>query len=57
MFFDDLLWDAIRLENPDQFVYIYTVKGFLEVDENIGRSVLCCVLVGAATYVSVSFKI
>ena len=35
---------------------IYTVKGFLEVDETIGSSVLRCVLVGSANYVRVNFK-
>ena len=39
-----------------QFVYIYTVKVFIEVDETIGSSVLRCVLVGYASYVRVSFK-
>ena len=28
-------WDAIRMENPKQFVCIYRTKGF-EVDENSG---------------------
>ena len=54
--FDDLLWDAIRLENPEQFVSIYAVKGFFEVDETIGSSELRCVLVGYVTYVPVNFK-
>ena len=34
--FDDLLWDAIRMKNPEQFIYVYRVKGFLEVDDNNG---------------------
>ena len=48
--------DAIRLENPEQFVSIYAVKGFFEVDETIGSSELRCVLVGSVTYVPVNFK-
>ena len=49
--FDDLLWDAIRMDNPEQFVSIYTFKGFHKVDDTNGS-----VLVGSATYVRVSFK-
>ena len=26
--------DAIRVKNPEQFVSVYRVKGFLKVDEN-----------------------
>ena len=28
--FDDRLWDAIRMDNPEEFVPIYTVRGFMK---------------------------
>ena len=49
--FDNLLWDAIRMDNPEQFVSIYTFQGFHKVDDTNGS-----VLVGSATYVCVNFK-
>ena len=38
--FDDFLSDVIRLENPEKFGSIYTVRGFPEVDDTTGSSVL-----------------
>ena len=52
--FDDLLWDTIRMENTEQFVYIYSVKGFLEVDYINCSSMLRCVLVDYVIYVRVT---
>ena len=34
---DDLLWDAIRMKIPEQFVSLYLVKSFHEVDEKNGN--------------------
>ena len=54
--FDDLLRHGVRLENPEKFGSIYTVRGFPEVDGTTGSCVLRCVLVVSVTYVRASFK-
>ena len=45
------------MANPEQFLSIYTVKCFLEVDDANDSSVLRCVLVGYVNYVRVSLKV
>ena len=45
------------MENSEQFLSIYTVRGFLEVDDANDSCVMSCALVGYVTYVRVSLKV